>query len=245
MALDQNERLFREFSFIRRGCCMFEQQVEMERRSSFLPLVLMMCLLAGIVGLAVYIAVQVHQRTPLNAQQATPVVAATLRSADPALIHFHTGLLKPTDDETPAAPNYRLLEKAGILKLAKEAKGRVAVSLTPEGERLLASVPDVKKTKEPDGTFLYKAPLARREFVSVAGIDMTGANTATVHYNWKWSPNPLGDIFDAGGPVVKSFNLWDRQTLINKFGVDFYHGEPTRSSMGLMRNGKEWKIATL
>lgn len=34
---------------------MFEAQVEMERRSSFLPLVLMMCLLAGIVGLAVYI----------------------------------------------------------------------------------------------------------------------------------------------------------------------------------------------
>jgi hypothetical protein len=224
---------------------MFEAQVEMERRSSFLPLVLMMCLLAGIVGLAVYIVVQVHERTPLNAQQASVVVAATLRGADPAVIHFHTGLVKPTDEETPAAPNYRLLEKAGIVKLAKEAKGRVEVSLTTEGERLLASIPEVKKSKEPDGTFLYQAPLARREFVGVANIEMTGANTATVQYNWKWAPNALGDVFDAGGPVVKSFNLWDRQTLINKFAVEFYHGDATRSSMGLMRNGKDWKIATL
>jgi hypothetical protein len=224
---------------------MFEAQVEMERRSSFLPLVLMMCLLAGIVGLAVYIVVQVHQRTPINAQQASVVVAATLRGTDPAVIHFRTGLVKPTDDETPAAPNYRLLEKAGIVKLAKESRGKVAVSLTAEGEHLMANLPDVKKTKEADGTFLYEASLAHREFVSVAAINMTGPNTATVQYNWKWSPNQLGNIFDAGGPVVKSFNLWDRQTLINRFSVDFYNGDPTRSNMGLMRNGKEWKIATL
>jgi hypothetical protein len=224
---------------------MFEAQVEMEPRSSFLPLVLMLCLLAGIVGLAVYIALQVHQRTPLNANQASAVVAAALRGTEPAVIHFRTGLVKPTDDETPAAPNYRLLEKAGIVKLAKESKGRVVISLTPEGERLLTGLPSVTKTKQPEGPFLYQAPLAQRQFVSVAAIEMTGANTATVQYHWNWSPNPLGDIFDAGGPVVKSFNLWDRQTLINRFAVDFYRGDATRSSMSLMRNGKEWKIATL
>jgi hypothetical protein len=128
---------------------MFEAQVEMERRSSFLPLVLMMCLLAGIVGLAVYIVVQVHQRTPVNAQQASTVVAATLRSADPAVIHFHTGLVKPTDDETPAAPGYRLLEKAGILKLAKESKGRNS-GLPDPGRRWRPGGQELRSLGSPD-----------------------------------------------------------------------------------------------
>ena len=221
---------------------MFEAEMEMEKRSSFLPLVLLMCLLAGIVGLGIYIVLQVRQRTPLDAQQATSVVTATLKDADPAVIRFRTGLLKPSDDTKPGDPNYRLLEKAGIVKLAK-ASGGVDVTLTPEGERLLTSLPGFKKTKEDKGTFLFEAPVARREFVSVAGIEMTGVNTATVQYNWKWVSNPLGDVFDAGGPLVKTFNLWERQTLINKYGVDFYHGDVARSSMGLLRTGKEWNIA--
>jgi hypothetical protein len=49
-------------------------------------------------------------------------------------------------------------------------------------------------------------------------------------------PNQFGDVFDAGGPLVKSFNLWDRQTLINKYNADFYHGEPTKSTLALCTN---------
>ena len=71
---------------------------------------------------------------------------------------------------------------------------------------------------------------------------MIGTNTATVEYNWKWVPNPLGDVFDAGGPLVKSFNLWERQTLINKYEANFYHGDATRSTMAVVREGREWKI---
>jgi len=26
---------------------------------------------------------------------------------------------------------------------------------------------------------------------------MVGVNSATVDYNWKWEPNPLGVVFDA------------------------------------------------
>ena len=54
-------------------------------------------------------------------------------------------------------------------------------------------------------------------------------------YNWKWLPNALGDTFDAGGPLVKSFGMWERQTLINKYQADFYHGDPTRSTLTLVR----------
>jgi hypothetical protein len=72
---------------------------------------------------------------------------------------------------------------------------------------------------------------------------MVGVNSATVDYNWKWEPNPLGVVFDAGGPLVKSFNLWERQTLINKYEVDFYNAGPAKSTLALARNGKTWKLA--
>jgi hypothetical protein len=222
---------------------MFEAEVEMERRSSFLPLVLMMCLAAAIVGLAVYVILQVRERTPLSAQQASGIVAATLQGPGPAIIHFRTGLLKPSTDVKPGDPNYRLLEKAGIVKLAKAPRGSVLVSITPAGDRLLTDLPGFTKSKEADGTFSYQAPLAQRQFVNIAGVNMNGGNNAIVEYNWKWAPNQLGDVFDAGGPLVKSFNRWERQTLINKYEADFYHGNPTKSTIALVRNGREWKIS--
>lgn len=223
---------------------MFEAEVEMERRSSILPLILMMGLAAAILGLVAYVVLQVRQRTPLSAEQASPIVAAALQTSAPTVIHFHTGRVKPSEGDKPEDPNYRLLEKAGLVKVAKTAKGSALVSLTPSGERMMAVVPGSKKTEEQDGTFLYQVPLADRKFVSIAGVEMTGVNSAAVAYNWKWVPNQLGDVFDAGGPLVKSFNMWERQTLINKYQADFYHGDSSRSTIFLARNGREWKLAT-
>jgi len=222
---------------------MFEAEVEMEKRSSFLPLLLMLCLVAAILCLIGYVVLQAKGQTPLSAQEANRIVAATVQGPGPAVIHFRTGLVKPSADEKPGDPNYRLLEKAGIVKLAKSAQGKIGVSITPEGERLLTGLPGYKKTKEADGTFLYEVPLAQRQFVGVAGVTMVGVNSATVDYNWKWEPNPLGVVFDAGGPLVKSFNLWERQTLINKYEVDFYNAGPAKSTLALARNGKTWKLA--
>ena len=222
---------------------MFEAEVEMERRSSVLPLLLMLCLLAAIMGLATYVLFQFRGKTPLRAQDASGIVAAALQGPGPAIIHFRTGLVKPGADEKPEDPNYRLLEKAGIIKLAKPAKGSVMVSITPEGERLLSGVPGFKKSQEADGTFSYQAPLAQRQLVSVTSVNMNGLNNAIVEYTWKWVPNQLGNVFDAGGPLVKSFNLWERQTLINKYEVDFYNGEPTKSTLALARSGRDWKIS--
>jgi hypothetical protein len=221
---------------------MFEAEVEMEKRSSFFPLLLMICLVVGIVGLVTYVILQVRGKTPLSAQEASTIVAATLKGPGPAVTHFSTGLVK--NDEKLPDPNYRLLEKAGIVKLAKAPQGSVLVSLTPEGERLLTGVPGFKKEKETDGTFLYQAPLAQRQLVGIAGVNMNGADNAIIEYNWKWVPNPLGDVFDASGPLVKSFNLWERQTLINKYEVDFYHGSPMKSTLALARTGRGWKIST-
>ena len=219
---------------------MFESEIEMEKRSSIMPMLLMLCLLVAIVGLAIYVILQVRGKTPLSAQEATGIVTATLQGPGPAVIHFRTGLVN--NDEKLPDPNYRLLEKAGIVKLAKAPHGGVMVSVTPQGEQLLTGLPGFKKSTEADGAFSYQAPLAQRQFVSIAGITMSGPDTAIVDYNWKWVPNPLGDVFDASGPLVKSFNLWERQTLINKYAVAFYHGDPTKSTLAVVRNGREWKL---
>jgi hypothetical protein len=222
---------------------MFENEVELERRSSFLPLLLMTCLIAAIVGVAGYIWREARAQTPLSAQQASGIAAAALQGPGPAVIHFRTGLIKASSNEKVGEPNYRLLEKAGILKSAKPARGGVLVSLTPQGDHLLAAISGLKKSKESDGTIAYEVPLADRQFVSISGITTTGPNTATVDFDWNWVPNRLGDIFDAGGPLVKSFNTWERQTLINKYEVDFYNATSNRSTLTMARTDGGWKVA--
>jgi hypothetical protein len=223
---------------------MFEAEVEMERRSSFLPMLLLVCLVAAIAGMVAYVVFQVRSKTPLSAQEANGIVAAALQGPGPAVIHFRSGLVVSSVAEKPGDPNYRLLEKAGIVKLAKALRGAELISVTPGGERLVTAIPGFKKWKEADGTFTYQVPLAQRQLVRIAVITMIGVNNATVEYSWKWVPNQMGDLFDAGGPLVKGFNLWDRQTLINKYESDFYHASPTKSTLALARTDQGWKIST-
>jgi hypothetical protein len=223
---------------------MFEAEVELERRSSFMPMLLLVCLVAAIGGMVAYVVLQVRQRTPLSAHEANGIVAAALQGPGPAVIHFRSGLVVSSVAEKPGDPNYRLLEKAGIVKLAKAPRGAELIAVTPGGERLVTSIAGFKKWKEADGTFTYQVPLAQRQLVSITAVNMTAVNNATVEYTWKWIPNQMGDLFDAGGPLVKGFNLWDRQTLINKYEADFYHATPTKSTMTLARTDQGWKIST-
>lgn len=107
----------------------------------------------------------------------------------------------------------------------------------------MAVLPGVRKSKETDGTFSYQVPLAQRQLVSVTAVTMSGVNNATIEYTWKWVPNQMGDLFDAGGSLVKGFNLWDRETLINKYEADFYHGNPNKSTLALARTDKGWRMS--
>jgi hypothetical protein len=223
---------------------MFEAEVAMERRSSFLPMLLLVCLVAAIGGMVAYVVLQVKAKTPLSAQEASGIVTAALQGPGPAVIHFRSGLVVSSVAEKPGDPNYRLLEKAGIVKLAKAPRGAEFISVTPGGERLVSAIPGFKKWKEADGTFTYQVPLAQRQLVNVSAANMVGVNNAVVDYTWKWVPNQMGDLFDAGGPLVKGFNLWDRQTLINKYEADFYHATPTKSTLALARTDQGWKIST-
>lgn len=222
---------------------MFEDEVAMEKRSSIFPLLLMLCLAAVVAGGVAWVVLEVKERAPLTVEQAGPFVAAALQGPGPAVTHISTGLMPPSYEFGKAGdPDYRLLAKAGIVKLGKPGKdGSMQVSLTPQGEKMLAGIAGVKKS-EKDGVVSYQVPLAGRQLVSIAGVTMTGVNTAAVDYTWKWVPNPLADVFDVGGPLVKSFSTYERKTLIDKYAADFYHGNVTKSTLALTRVKRGWKI---
>jgi hypothetical protein len=223
---------------------MFEQEMEMEKRqSSVVPLLLIVALIVTMVGIAVYYLLQSKQ--VLTKEQATPVIAASLQALGPVTIHFETGTVKASVEEKPHDPNYRLLEKAGLITIGKDVTyWKTPVALTPKGKQLIDSLAGVNKAKDKDGADIYRIPLAERKLGEISRINMTSTGHATVEFTWKWQTNALGDIFDAGGPMVKSFSTWDRATLIDKYGAHFYHAEPTKAAFALVRGDSgTWQIS--
>ena len=216
---------------------MFEQELELEKKnSSILPLLLMVTLIVGIAGVALYFVL--WSRTTLASAEASPIVLAALERQGPATLHFSTGKV---EDQTPADPRYRLLEKEGYIKIGKAAGRKTPVSLTPSGQAWLASVAGVKEKKTDDGNE-YTVPLAQRKLVEIAKVTMLSPMKASVDYSWKWETTKAGDLFDASGPAVKAFNTWDRSTLIDKFGAAFYQGDPTKVTIVLSKRDNGWEI---
>ncbi len=206
---------------------MFEQEIEMEKReSSVVPLLLIVAMIILIVGAAGYFVWQNKQ--VLSSADAGNTISALLRQQGPAKLRFRVGTIQPNMYDRPGDPHYKLLQKAGIVKLGKAKDNQYPVTITGDGEKLLAEIPGMTKTVEKDGNTLYVVPLAERRLVEVSKITMKSATRATVVYSWKWEPTKMGELFDASGALVKGFNTWERSTLIDKYGADFYHGEATK-----------------
>ncbi len=223
---------------------MFEQELEMERKSSsVIPLLLIIALAGVIVGTAGYWYVQ--SKKVLTQPEATNVVESILKAQGPAVLRFHTGRVKSSINEKPRDPHYRLLEKAGYVKLSP-VKGTFEtfdIALTPKGEKDLPAFPEFQKGQEKDGTTAIQVPLARRRFVEITSITMNGPSLARLEYRWKWEPTTLGDVFDANGQMIKSFSIWDTQALIEKYGANFYHGDSKKVVLNLVKNDKGgWQL---
>jgi hypothetical protein len=221
---------------------MFEQEVEMEQRqSSVVPLLLIIAMIMAFVGVAAYYVVQ--NRKVLPAAEASTLIQSSLKQDGPVTIQFKVGLVVASVQDRPHGPNYRLLEKGGLITIGKD-KGRVTpITLTTAGRKLMADLPGVSQTKDPkDGTTSYVVPVATRTLVGTPSVTMTGMGRATAEFTWGWAPNEVGEMLDASGPLVKSFNTWDRGTLIDKYGVKFYHGTPTKAAMAFVREDGAWKV---
>lgn len=220
---------------------MFEQEIQMEKReSSIVPLVLIVTLIVAIVGVALYFVAE--SRKVLTPAEATPLIQQILDGQPPASVRFETGTIR--NSEKPRDPNYRLLEKAGYLNIGKETKSGTPVQLTTQGRAFLDDVAGVKKGKAKDGNDEYILPLGQRKLVALGKITMETPSRAVVEYTWEWQTTKAGELFDASGPLVKAFNTWDRQTLIDKYGANFYHEGPSKVALSLLKTEKGWQPNT-
>ena len=224
---------------------MFEQEIEMEKReSSIVPLLLIVALILSIVAVSGYYLLE--SRKVVSNQEAASIVAESLKAQGPATVHFATGMVKASVNEKPHDPHYRLLEKAGLINIGKDTGTygtTTPVQLTQQGQALLEGLSGVTKVREKDGIDSYIVPLAERKLVAISKITMQSPSRAFVDFTWKWEPNKLGNLFDASGSMVKGFNTWDRAILIQKHGANFYHGDPTKVTLALMKSDKGWQIA--
>lgn len=217
---------------------MFEQEIEMEKReNSVVPLLLIVALILAIVGVAGYYIIQ--NRKVLTTTEASNVAAKVLEDQGPVMLRFHTGMVKGSVDDSGHAPHYRLLEKAGLVRIGKDTGQygtTTPIYLTPAGEELLKRIEGVQKSNEKDGSTVYLVPVAERKLVDVSNIKMVSVSRATFDMTWAWKTNQLGEMLDASGPLVKSFNTWDRSILIEKHGANFYHGPPTKVTLAVSKN---------
>jgi hypothetical protein len=222
---------------------MFEQELELEKRSSsIVPLLLIVTLIVAIAAVSLYFVLE--SRKVLSSAEISPIVLASLERQAPATLHFATGLLQTDIEQQPHGPQYRLLEKEGYLKLGKDVKFKTPVALTSKGEAWLGEIPGVKKSKNKDDNDEYVVPLAQRKLAEIGKITMLSPSRATVEYSWKWETTKAGDLLDAAGPAVKAFNTWDREMLIDKCGANFYHQAPTKVTVLLVRGAKGWEISS-
>lgn len=223
---------------------MFEQEIEMEQRqSSVVPLLLIIAMILAFVGVAAYYVVQ--NKKVLSVAEADSLITESLKSDGPVTIHFQTGKVAASMQERPHDANYRLLEKAGLVKIGKDNGRFTPVELTPSGRALFTEIPGVVKSRDPkDKADSYLVPVAERKLVGTPKITMTGMGRASVDFTWGWVPNKMGELLDASGPLVKAFPTWDRATLIDKYGAKFYHGEPTKAVVNIVRTDGTWHMAT-
>ena len=220
---------------------MFEQEIELEKKqSSVVPLLLTMVLIGVFVVGIVYVIIE--SRRVLTTAEATTMVTRILDARAPAVVRFEIGTIKDTYGENARDPGNRLLEKLEVIRMTK-SKGGLRIALTNKGSELLKQIPDVKRAKNSEGVESYTVPLAHPKLVSVSKVTMDGPQRATVEYSWQWEPNALGESFDAKGQAVKSFNMWDRGALIDKYGVRFYHADPIQVSVVLAKGKEGWQIA--
>jgi hypothetical protein len=221
---------------------MFEQELEMEQQqSSVVPLILIIAMILAFVGVAAYYVVE--NRKVLPAAEAGTLISESLKSDGPVTIHFKTGMVVASVQDRPHDPNYRLLEKAGLVNIGKDKGRATPVTLTAAGRKMLANIPGVKQNKdEKDGTLEYVVPVAERKLVGPPVVTMLGIGRAKGEFEWAWATTPMGELLDASGPLVKGFNTWERGALIDRYGAKFYHGAPTKATLYFTKGDKGWQI---
>ena len=220
---------------------MFEEEIKFEeKQSNIIPLLMIITLVVGVLGVLGYFIME--SRRTVSEQEALKTSQAMIAAQGPEMVHFHVGFVKPSPDEVPFDPHYRLLEKAGLVKLSKPTWKGVDVKLTPQGEALLSELHATHETNK-DGTVAYSALLAERKFIRVAKVEMASPQKAVIAYEWNWQPTKLGLIFDADSPEMKALPIYDAAVLMQKYGVTYYRDAKVKTTQFVLlwdEDNKKW-----
>jgi hypothetical protein len=222
---------------------MFEQEIEMEKKegSSFGPVLIILLLIGLFVGGLGIVIFQ--SKLTVKPEQATAAIETKLKSTPPVSVKFYTGTVSLTDADSPNDPHYRLLEKAGIIRIGKPKGTSATVELTPAGKELLAALPTVKGVPSKSNTTAYTLPLASRKLVSVGQVTKLTQEKFQVQYTWIWQPTRAGELFDVAGKFVQSLPNYERGMLIDQHGGNYYHGAPTQTAIVLIKGDNGWEPA--
>jgi hypothetical protein len=223
---------------------MFEQEIEMEKKegSSFGPILIIFLLIGLFVG---GIGVVIFQsRQTLNPEAATAPIETRLNGAAPVSVTFHTGNVSYAAADKPTDPQYKLFQKAGILKIGKGKGYAAQVDLTTAGKQLLASLPNVQAVPDKNDTTAYTLPLASRKLVSVGKVTKLSQQRFQVQYTWAWRTTKAGDMFDIAGKLVQDLPTYDRSMLIDQHGANYYHSAPAQAAIVLTKGDKGWEPAS-
>lgn len=220
---------------------MFEQELELEKRSSWGPLILVIALVGSIVGVLGYYVVQFKKG--ISQAEATTVIEAQLKAKAPVLV-FRSGKVQASGAEQPKDPHYKVLEKAGIVTLKNVSWDTNIVVVTEAGGKMLSQIQGFSKKQNADNTWSYEVPLATRKLVKIDELKLNNPGSATVSYEWQWVPNQMGDLFDVSSGNLKSYSTWDRQKLIDRYNADFYHSDPKKETLQLTKGDKGWQVNT-
>ncbi len=213
----------------------------MEKRSSWGPLLLVIVLIGSMVGGIGYYVLEMKKG--LSQEEASAIISEQLKGRV-AKLDFHVGKVTSGMNEQAKDPHYKLLAKAGYLTIKDTGWDSIIATVTPAGEKAFTELPGFKQWKNADGSSTYEIPLATRKLVKIDSITLNGPSVAKVEYEWQWVPNSFGDLFDAAGDPLKSFNTWDRGKLIQKYGADFYHAAPAKVTVRMQKGDKGWNFAT-
>lgn len=214
---------------------LFAAEIQMEKRSSELGALVMVIALLAVVGGTIFYFFKTARQV-LSQPAATSAINEILKAQGSGRINFSVGTIVSNVNEKAMDPHYKLLEKAGIITRRPRSWNSIITTITPAGEQVLSEIVGVENHRSSDGNINYSVPLAEPKLVEVDKITMIKPHLARVDYTWKWVPNRLGREFDAEGDLVRSFNTWDRATLIKSYGVDFYSAAPGKASVVLVES---------
>lgn len=223
---------------------MFEQEIEMEKKegSSFGPVLIIFLLVGLFVGGFGVVIFQSKQTVKLG--EATAAIETRLKVTAPVSVTFHTGNISYGAPEKPNDPQYKLLEKAGIIRIGKGKGYAAQVDLTRAGGDFVAALASVKGVPDKDSTTAYTLPLASRTLVSVGKVTKLSQQRFQVQYTWTWLATKAGDLFDIAGKPVQGLSSYERGMLIDQHGANYYHSAPTQTTIILARGDKGWQTAS-